>query len=67
MKYCPLCSAEFSDEHSSSLHDGVQLIRSQEWAAPRIHGGRIGWAYNRDDHGGRARISGSGTARGPQG
>jgi hypothetical protein len=65
MKYCPLCSAEFSDEHSSCPHDGVQLIRSQDWAAPRIHVGHIVWAYNRDDYGGRARISGSGAARAP--
>jgi serine/threonine protein kinase len=40
MKYCPLCSAEFSDEHATCPHDGVRLIRSQEWAAGSIVKGK---------------------------
>ncbi len=40
MKHCPLCEQQFSDEHTTCPHDGMQLVVSYEWAAQSLIRGK---------------------------
>jgi serine/threonine protein kinase len=40
MKHCPLCEQQFSDEHTTCPHDGMQLVVSYEWAAQTLIRGK---------------------------